>query len=64
MINPAKIPIPDWRTAWLELSGFVQEAVDDGGTIDPLTFQEYMRELEDTAMAPSRAWFKQMTSEN
>lgn len=50
-------PVPDYVTAWAQLTSYVQEAVDDGGTIEPAALRDYMRELKRAANAPTRAWF-------
>ena len=57
----AKIPQPRYSDAWTELVGYVQEAVDDGGQIEPATLAAYLRELRHNAMAPTREWIRQIT---
>ena len=50
------VPGDNYGAAWAELTGFVQEAVDDGGTINPADMLTYLRELKRTALAPVREW--------
>lgn len=50
-------PAPDYAGVWSELTGYVREAVDDGGIINPVEFADYLRELKHRANAPTRAWF-------
>ncbi|MGW2048624.1 hypothetical protein ACWCPF_26085 [Streptomyces sp. NPDC001858] len=57
----AKIPKPRYGEVWPELVGYVQEAVNDGGQIDPAHLAAYMRELRHKAMAPTREWIRSMT---
>lgn len=48
--------------AWTELTGYVSEAVADGGQIDPIQMRDYMRELKRRALAPMRQWMTDTTS--
>ncbi len=57
-------PVADYRSAWQELSGYVQEAVDDGGTITPSDLLAYMVELETTVKKPGKDWLRKMMGEN
>ena len=50
------MPGDNYGAAWAELTGFVQEAVDDGGTIQPADLLTYLTELKRTALAPVREW--------
>lgn len=49
------IPKADWSSSWTELTGYVQQAHDDG---DPWAADvlAYMRELKHKALAPVREW--------
>lgn len=49
-------PTADWSSTWAELTGYVQQAKDDGGQIDPADLLAYMSELKRKALAPVRAW--------
>ncbi|MFB6805427.1 hypothetical protein [Streptomyces sp. NPDC056387] len=57
------LPTTDYASAWTELTGYVQEAVDDGGTITPADLLAYMTELRGQALAPAREWMRRMTGE-
>jgi putative alpha-1,2-mannosidase len=57
-------PRPNWADAWDELTGFVNEAVADGGTIDPDHMQAYMRELKHNAFAEVHAWINERKGPN
>lgn len=50
------IPRPTYSGAWAELTGYVQEAIEDGGTIAPAALATYMRELRHKALAGVREW--------
>jgi hypothetical protein len=54
-------PPADYATAWAELTGYVQQARDDGGQIDPERLLVYMRELRHNALAAGREWINQRT---
>ena len=56
-------PPARYGDAWTELTGYVQEAVDDGGQIDPAHLAAYMRELRHKALAPAREWIRGITGE-
>ncbi|MFJ7269383.1 hypothetical protein ACIQV3_22525 [Streptomyces sp. NPDC099050] len=58
------LPVADYASAWTELTGYVQEAVDDGGTIAPADLLAYMSELRGKALAPAREWMRRMTGED
>lgn len=49
-------PQDEFAAAWTELTGYVQQAVDDGGAIKPADLMAYMAELKRTALAPVREW--------
>ena len=49
-----------YAVAWAELRGYVAEAVEDGGTIDPAELLAYMDELKRQALAPTLQWIKEM----
>ena len=58
------IPPPaDFGSVWPELRGYVQEAVDDGGQINPVDLLAYLDELKRKAMAPVRDWMKSVTGD-
>ncbi|WP_068922174.1 hypothetical protein [Planobispora rosea] len=46
----------DYTTAWAELRGYVGEAVNGGGQIDPQQLADYMDELKRRVLAPRLAW--------
>lgn len=50
------LPSADYGAVWTELTGYVREAVSDGGTIDPSTLLTYLSELRRRAIAPVREW--------
>lgn len=52
------VPKPAYGKAWDELTGYVNEAIQDGGTIDPAELAAYMRELKRQALAPVREYVK------
>lgn len=54
-------PPARYSDAWTELTGYVQEAVNDGGQIDPEHLAAYMRELRHKALAPAREWIRNIT---
>lgn len=56
-------PPARYSDAWTELTGYVQEAVNDGGQIDPEHLAAYMRELRHKALAPAREWIARITGE-
>jgi hypothetical protein len=49
-------PDVDWPSAWTELTGYVQQAREDGEQIDPADLLAYMAELRRSTLAPVRAW--------
>jgi hypothetical protein len=53
------LPSADWGAAWAELTGYVSEAAEGGGTIDPASLQLYMTELRRRALAPVREHLRQ-----
>lgn len=55
-------PAPDYATAWLELRGYVMEAVTGGRTIDPAGMVRYLDELQRKAHAVGRDWLKNVIS--
>lgn len=56
-------PPARYGDVWQELVGYVQEAANDGGQIDPEHLAAYMRELRHKALAPARAWIRNITGE-
>jgi hypothetical protein len=50
------VPQPTYSEAWAELTGYVHEAIDDGGTIAPADLAAYMRQLRHNALAEVREW--------
>lgn len=42
--------------AWMELTGYVDAAVDDGEPIDATRLRGYMRELQERWRKPMREW--------
>ncbi|MCB5168028.1 hypothetical protein LG634_24775 [Streptomyces bambusae] len=56
------LPTADYASAWTELTGYVQEAVDDGGTITPADLLAYMTELRGKALAEVREWTRRMAA--
>jgi hypothetical protein len=50
------MPQDNYGAAWAELTGYVQQAADDGGVIDPAGLLTYLGELRRTALAPVREW--------
>ena len=56
------MPQDDYGAAWTELTGYVQEAVDDGGTIKPDLLLAYLTELKRTALKPVAEWMKLIRS--
>jgi hypothetical protein len=53
-------PSADYASAWTELRGYVQQADDDGGQINPVDLLTYMDELKQRALAPVGDWLKSM----
>lgn len=53
-------PAPDYASAWTELTGYVQEAVNDGGAITSADLLAYMAELRKNATAPGREWIRRV----
>lgn len=53
----------NYGDVWTELTGYVQEAVEDGGVIDPAHMLGYMRELKQRALAPVREWMNSVGRE-
>jgi hypothetical protein len=49
-------PRADYQSAWTELTGYVQQARDDGDQIDPDDLLRFMAELKHRALAPIREW--------
>ncbi|MGW3196278.1 hypothetical protein ACWDBD_17165 [Streptomyces sp. NPDC001118] len=49
-------PTPDYASAWADLSGYVDQAVEDGKPIDPKILRAYMQQLRRKAMNPPRDW--------
>lgn len=61
---PEPMPEPEWSIAWTELSGYVEEARADGGTIDPAVLADYMAELKERHVTgPIRAWMKRLAGD-
>jgi hypothetical protein len=56
------LPAARYAAAWTELRGYVQAAVDDGGTIDAAILLGYMDELRQRAVAPVREWARRAAS--
>jgi hypothetical protein len=56
-------PAARYGDVWPELVGYVQEAVNDGGQIDPVHLAAYMRELRHKALAPAREWINRIVGE-
>lgn len=54
-------PPARYGDVWQELVGYVQEAVTDGGQIDPEHLAAYMQELRHKALAPAREWIRNIT---
>lgn len=52
------VPQPAYGAVWDELTGYVDQAVEDGGTIDPQQMRNYLGELKRRALAPVRDWVK------
>jgi hypothetical protein len=50
------MPQDDYGAAWAELTGYVQQAADDGGVIEPAGLLTYLAELKRAALAPVREW--------
>lgn len=57
------VPRADYGSVWTELVGYVQEAVDDGGQIDPEHLAAYLRELRHKALAPAREWIDRIVKQ-
>lgn len=55
------LPTADYHSAWTELTGYVREAANDGGTITPADLLAYMQELRRNALAPAREWMRRIT---
>lgn len=55
-------PRPDYATSWAELRGYVMEAVNDGGAIDPAGMLRYLDELHRKAHQVGRDWLKSVAS--
>lgn len=66
LVNPGTVAAEQARAnygeVWTELTGYVQEAVDDGGTIDPAHMRDYMQELKTRAMEPIRSWMRNLST--
>ncbi|MFD7410136.1 hypothetical protein [Kitasatospora purpeofusca] len=52
------VPQPDYDRAWARLTGYVQQAVEDGDTIDPAALTAYMRQLRHDALTAVNEWLK------
>jgi len=52
------IPETRYPGAWGELTGYVQEAVDDGGPINAADLLAYMAELQRNERAQTREWMR------
>ena len=50
------MPQDSYGAAWAELTGYVQEAVDDGGVIKPAALLTYLTELRRAALKPVAEW--------
>ena len=50
------MPQDDYGASWAELTGYVQEAVADGGVIKPAEFLIYLAELKRAALKPVTEW--------
>jgi hypothetical protein len=50
------VPKPAYGDAWAELTGYVNQACEDGGTIDPQYLRGYLVELKRRALAPVSEW--------
>jgi hypothetical protein len=51
-------PRARYQEVWAELTGYVQQARDDGEAIDPAELLRYMAELRQRALAPIRDWME------
>jgi hypothetical protein len=49
-------PEADYGAVWSELTGYVQQAADDGTQINPADLLGYLRELKRKALSPVREW--------
>lgn len=56
------MPPAEYGDAWKELTGYVQQAADDGDQIDPDALLVYMGELKRKALAPGRAYLDRIRS--
>jgi len=56
------MPQDNYGGAWAELTGYVQEAVDDGGTIKPDGLLTYLAELKRAALKPVADWMNLIRS--
>jgi hypothetical protein len=54
-------PSADLLGAWAQLTGYVQQAIDDGGTIDPQSLLDFLVELKREAMKPIRDHMAKLT---
>lgn len=65
LVNPGTVAAEQSRanyaSAWAELTGYVQQAADDGESIAPTDLLPYMRELRRGALAPVREWMNSIT---
>jgi hypothetical protein len=59
----ARVPMADWSGSWAELTGYVDGARLDGGTIDPAQLADYLVELKRKALAPVWGWTKSTMGE-
>lgn len=55
-------PQAGYGDAWRELTGYVRQAVDDGGVIRPDVLLGYLAELKREAMKPVREWMAALTA--
>ncbi|MFD9950825.1 hypothetical protein ACFWYW_58975 [Nonomuraea sp. NPDC059023] len=57
---PNPIPEPDYASAWTELRGYVEHAVQDGSGIDADSMLAYLDDLKRRALAPGRDWIAKL----
>ena len=51
-------PRGEYGTVWHELTGYVQQARDEGTLIDPQELLTYMAELKQRALLPITRWLE------
>jgi hypothetical protein len=51
-------PSGEYGAVWQELTGYVQQARDEGTMIDPTELLAYMAELKQRALAPITRWLE------